>query len=93
MCDRRGWHEAEAEVRALGGGLTLGQKCHLHLALRRDSQLTFGETLAKLTAGREAAREAQPARTEASAPSQSCASLTFSSVSPVRSSTRTTRCG
>jgi hypothetical protein len=57
MCNRRGWHEAEREVRDLGDGLTLGQKCQLHLALVRDYQPTFGETLARLTAEREAARE------------------------------------
>ena len=55
MCDRQGWHEAGNEVRLLGDGLTLTQKCLLHLALARDYQLTLGETLAKLTAEREAA--------------------------------------
>jgi hypothetical protein len=45
-----GWHEAENEGRHLNDGLTLTQKCLLHMAIVRDFRLTPSETLAKLHA-------------------------------------------
>jgi len=58
MCNRRGWHETGGgDFRPLYDGLTLGQKCVLHDAFWRDYCLTFGETLARLTAEREAERD------------------------------------
>ena len=59
MCNRPRLHEAENDVRQLGGDLTLTQKCLLHAAIVRDWHPTLGEILAALTAEREAQREAQ----------------------------------
>jgi hypothetical protein len=61
MCDRIGWHESGNEVSRLGADLTLTEKCLLHFAFVRDFHPTLGETLAKLTAEREAAREMESA--------------------------------
>ena len=43
-------------------GLTFGEKVTLELALIRDSQLTLGETLAKLTATEKANRSNERTR-------------------------------
>lgn len=53
MCDHP-WHEAENQARRAGAWdtLTLMEKVALFEAVQRDSRLTFGEYLAKLTAAR-----------------------------------------